>query len=167
MEFIKKYWYILAGLLIALPLLYKYYMAQIARIGVKATELEVKESANENALSSPKIQTQKADKILTTKVKSIDPKVKERLKNNAEKIAYNLGTSAGIGWSVYGWSENDEEVGRIIKTEANNLKLIADLYFSVYTESRNLKNDLNKYLDNDVKDNYRAFCKSKNITPYI
>lgn len=167
METLKKYWYIVLGIIVAVPLIYKYYMSQISKIDDKAKELEIESDSKENALNQVEIQVKKADAVINTVNKGLTKEVRQRLSKAASDIAHGLGTTAGIGWSPYGWTENDEEVGKIIKYECRNLNLIAKLYQDVYTENRNMKNDLMKYLDSDVKDDYRKFVKKLKVAPFI
>jgi hypothetical protein len=48
-----------------------------------------------------------------------------------------------------GWTENDKLVADDLIKGRNNYKLIQRLYFEVYSNSRNLLNDLLELLDQD------------------
>ena len=148
----------------ALPFLIKFVRSQIAKINDQTFELDKQTNASQNSLDSPEIQKQKA--VQVAKQHKISVKDLERLKTAASKLAHELGTK--YNWyDPKSWTENDVEVGKILKYEGRNLNIIADLYYHVYTTSKNLKTDLIKNLDKDVLDDVRLSWKINKITPFI
>lgn len=163
-EFLKKYWYIVLGVLILIPFLYKYFSKFFNEAKAVQTEQEVKASNIENAIDSPVIQLSKAEAVFK-KHKTPLRFQAERL-TNAKQFAHNL----GVNYSWYdpqGWTENDEDLGKLLKRQGNNLDVIAELYFSVITQGHNLKTDLLKHLDDDVLKSVRNSWKANKVPQWL
>lgn len=140
--------------LIGFPIIYKWWQnLQTKQVqnevdnNIKQAQAVVKQSNAENVAADVKTVTSKIDQILATCRKSDRP----RLAAAARKLANSLMTTAGIPWyDLRQYIENfedDRAVADILIYERNNLKWLQHLYQYVYTENRNLANDVEKYLD--------------------
>lgn len=105
----------------------------------EATEKDLSYQENQN----PQIQQSKADKITTRK----------DIQTAAQELAHHLGTkySDTDSWlSIFnprGWTENDRAVAQILITQRNNYHLLKQLYYTCYSNSRDLTADVLKLLD--------------------
>lgn len=170
-EFLNKYWVLVLGIIFVVPFIIKYVKA--FAVETVADKIDAVTTVNnaENAVNSPVIQKTKAQ-VIFAKYKTPVALQNERL-GNATNIFHNLGLAyAGNTWFDFGinpksWSENDDEVGKILKRQGNNLDTIAELYYGVITQSRNMKNDILKYCDTDTLTDVRAFWKRNKIKEWL
>jgi hypothetical protein len=133
---------ILVAIIVSFPL-YRFIKKQMAKNSEQDTALEKDKSFIEN--QNPIIQTAKADKI--TKNKGVQAAAKD--------LAHHLGTkySDANHWYSFldprGWTEDDKKVADILIYQRNNYKLLERLYYTCYTNSRSLSDDVLKLLDED------------------
>lgn len=169
LEFVERYWMVICGLLFFAPTILK-WLKDIAIESKKddiLNSVEVNNSQNQQAI--PALILSKSE-VIFAQSKITDEKTKKRLMSSASAIAYNLGvnfTDSGSFWDVFdprGWTENDEEVGRLLILETHNFRVIEKLYFNVYTRSRNLSNDVLKLVDKDVLTKVRKVWSSNGQT---
>lgn len=144
--FLKQNWYILIGMIIVLPILYKYLLSQITSIKDAQVDNEVQQNWN-------KVQTSTG---LNEVVNQIDP---NRVGNShALSLAIDLGTYH-MGRSFMGfealsvlnpstWTENEDSVFATLKSIQHNWKRnnVKELYSRVYTKGRDLQSDCKEYL---------------------
>lgn len=106
---------------------------------------------------NPQNEDVKAD---TIKPRSVLPQTWERVKEDTRKIVHHL----GVNYPWYDprkWTENDKEVALLLMQQRQNIKFVEDLYYKVYTQNRNLKNDAYKLLDKTQLNQVIAYYKSK------
>jgi hypothetical protein len=133
---------ILICIIVPFPL-YRFIKKQMAKNSEQDTQLVKDKSFIEN--QNPIIQTAKADKI--TKNKGVQAAAKD--------LAHHLGTkySDANHWYSFldprGWTEDDKKVADILIYQRNNYKLLERLYYTCYTNSRSLSDDVLKLLDED------------------
>lgn len=162
LDWLEKYWVMLLGILFFLPTVMK-WIKDINVTGQKDDmENEIELNSSENSVQSPQMITDKVDQYLPVELK-IAKDQREKLKADTIALVHNLGTRAGSSWyNVDTWTENDAEVEKILKRQVHNYKVIERLYFMAYTESRNLTNDILKYLDKTNLTRVRAFWAQYN-----
>jgi hypothetical protein len=156
-QFLKTNWLFILGSIIAIPWVLRYVKKQNELGKLQTADIQSNSKIIEN--KDPVIQKSNADKI--TKV--------EHVQNNARDLAVHLGVkySDSDNWWDFldprGWTENDNEVLRILKSEVHNIHLVKRLYYEVYTKSRNLADDVNKLLDEkqmtELKSHYKKYKK--------
>jgi hypothetical protein len=139
------------------PYLYRYFKGQ---------ELKNKEQndsiAGQNQLidnKNPLTAQQNANKITLNK----------DVQATALQLTVDLGykySDAGSWWNFLdprGWTENDKKVLSALKYQVRNIHLVERLYFEVYTNRRNLKDDVNRVLDAaelaELKAHYKKYSK--------
>lgn len=140
------------GFLLLFPL-YNYIKRQIAKTEAVSDEIakETKYIENQNPIN----QRVKAAKI-TNRTDIIEA---------ARGLAHHLGTmysDSNKWYSVFdprGWTENDKAAADLVIKQRLNYKLLEKLYFDVFTNSRNLTQDLLKYLDPDQLKRVQKFIK--------
>lgn len=173
--FIQKYWLLIivfVGALMAVPFFVRYFKKQNVITQTANLENAVQVNSAQNATVNPTIQKKKANAFLT-KYPNLKKADLHRLETYAHGIAKALGTDAWGEHPLFGvsfaplvfdkWDEDEKEVVRILKKVPGTFPIVADLYYSVYTRSRNLKTDLLKYLDKSDLNKVRATYKKHNI----
>lgn len=173
--FVQKYWLlliVLLGVAMAVPFFVRFFKKQNVITQTANLENAVKVNSAQNATVNPTIQKKKANAFLT-KYPNLKKADLHRLETYAHGIAKALGVDAWNEHPLFGvdflplvfdkWDEDEEEVVRILKKVPGTFPIVADLYYSVYTRSRNLKTDLLKYLDksdlNKVRATYKQYKK--------
>jgi hypothetical protein len=135
------------GFLLFFPLV-RFVIRQYNKFG--ALENDINSENVENTKKAAFIQNQnpiisqnKADKIT----------VRKDVQQAAKKLAHDLGTkySDKDSWWSWadprGWTENDKSVADALIYQQKNFALLKKLYYDVYTNSRNLTDDLYTLLD--------------------
>lgn len=142
-----KVWLILTVLTLLFFPLFRFVRAQLTKNKEQKADLDKIVIWQEN--QNPTIAQNKADKITTRK----------DVQQSAKELAHHLGTMysdnpdmswLGVDWSFLnprGWTENDKKVADILLYQWRNYSYLKRLYHDVYTNSRNLTNDLIKLLD--------------------
>lgn len=144
MEFLKKYWYILLGIIIALPYLVQFFKKMGIKYQVDDIKNDMSLNSQINAQDNIFIQLNKADQILRNY--GITTARKKEFQADVKNFAYHLGTGVGLEfWQM--WTENDKEASKILIKWIRHLPKFAELYYHCYTESKNLNTDVLKYLD--------------------
>ena len=136
----KKWLGIFIGLLLVFPAI-RYIMRQLQKTGETEERIAKIKSFNEN--QNPIVAQSKADKITTRK----------DIQSAANDLAHHLGTKysdKNSFWDFFnpkGWSENDSAAAQILIKQRLNFKLLERLYYNVYSNSRSLRDDVLKLLD--------------------
>lgn len=143
-DFIKQYFLVIIGLIVAIPFILKYYKKQEGEF--KEADLVADEKTLEVANENPVTRLQGLNKI-TDRVD---------LQDIARNIAYNFGTNIRVKNSGFiamldprGWTENDEKAYNQLK-KINYIKsrdLVIKLYY--FQTRRNLMNDVKTLLDEE------------------
>lgn len=165
--FLKAYWLPLVIIVFGLPLIIRFVKDQIARSKAQNIKNDSFVNAAQNVVSNPNIQQQKIDKILS-KFKFVSKTNRSSILADAKILPKHL----GVYWMRTGsWyeiplsfsalTENDAEIGKILRRQSYNYPILEQLYYGVFTESRNLTDDLQRWLDKDELEKTRAFWKSK------
>ncbi|MGL2964650.1 hypothetical protein ACSVH2_12580 [Flavobacterium sp. RSB2_4_14] len=143
---------ILICIIVPFPL-YRFIKKQMAKNSEQDVQLEKDKSFIEN--QNPIVQTQKAKKITT----------RTDIQAAAKDLAHHLGTkySDTNHWYSFldprGWTENDKKVADILIKQRLNFKLLERLYYSCYTNSRSLSDDVLKLLDEDELKRVQKYLK--------
>lgn len=153
LSFIAKYWLLIILAVVGIPLGYRYWQNQKAKN--EANKLSNFEYSNnvQNNSASPTIQEAKA-RVVHKKYPNLSDKKLRELNTNAQKLTYALGTNVEDNhrnsyidlFNVAAWTENEALAVSLVKKHTGTFPILADLYYNVYTKSRNLKTDLLKYL---------------------
>jgi hypothetical protein len=142
-DFMRKYGLVLLAMLFVLPWLIKYALKMLQSVKETAQNAHDDQVLVENQHYAS--QQQHADSIIANK----------EIQAVAQKLAHDLGTkySDNGNWydifNPYGWTENDKAVAdALIRWRLpGNLGLVQRLYAEVYTNQRNLHDDVLNYLD--------------------
>lgn len=166
LPFLKRYGLIIIVLTFGLPPLIRYIRTQIALL--KGNTIDNKTIVNnaENGVASPVIVKQKIT-VIKKKYPNLTATDMERMSTVAQGVALALGTNVQDNhfvfstdlYNVGAWVENEDEVIRLLKTVPSTFPVVEDLYYSVHTRSRNLKNDLLKYLSKSDLEQIRKVYK--------
>lgn len=144
--FIVEYWYIILGAIFVAPYIVSYLKKSFVDAKVDNVENDIKYQSDINALDSPVIQEQNASTIL----KGMSADQAKRLNADVKAYVHHMGVN--YDWySLYSWSENDKEANMILMKWIKFMDKFGELYYKVYTQSRNLRTDYNKYMDSDQK----------------
>lgn len=164
--FIARYGIFIVVFLVALPRLIKYIKDLQTQAKVSNEKNAVLVNNAENGTASPKTIVKKSEDVQKT-YPNLKPVDLERFKTVAQSVAMALGTNVQDNhyifntdmYNVSAWSENESEVIRLLKTVPTTFSIVADLYYNVYTRSRDLKADLLKYLNKSELDKIRVVQK--------
>jgi len=169
--FIQKNWLlliVLLGVAMGIPFFVRYFKKQNVITQTANLENAVQVNSAQNATVNPVIQKKKANAFLA-KYPNLKKADLHRLETYAHGIAKALGVDAWTEHPLFGlsflplvsdkWDEDEIEVVRILKKVPGTFPIVADLYYSVYTRSRNLKTDLLKYVDKHDLDKVRSTYK--------
>jgi hypothetical protein len=166
-QFIQDNWLFLLAVLFVLPYILKMIREVINSMKENAIKLKVENSNVENAQWIPQTIEEKLYKLLFMKYKISDKKIRERLSASTLSIVNDLGikySDDSSQWyqitDIRGWTENDKSIGDTLVREGHNYKFLEQIYYNVYTQSRNLSADLLKYLDKDQIERVRRAHKS-------
>lgn len=131
--FLKNNWLVVLGCILAYPLITSYMRSQEAKDKVRASDDELKQL--EFISSNPKLLQTALDEITLNKT----------YQSVAKEIYHHL----GYAYSWYDprrWSENDEEIYKLLRQFEYIPVEVSDCYFIV-SKGRMLRNDLMKVLD--------------------
>lgn len=145
-NFVKQNWLFLLGIIVIFPYLRAFMQKMAVKTQVDDVKNDIDLNSQINALDNPILQESEADKI----VKNLPLAQRERLKADVKQFVHHL----GINYTWYdpkSWTENDKEAVFILMKWVKLLPTFSSLYYSVYTQSRNLKTDFNKLIDNSEK----------------
>lgn len=163
----EKYWLVFAVLLFGIPMLKRYIDDQKAKNLANDEANKVVVNNSQNSTGNPVTIKKKSD-VVQKKYPYVTTKDMQRYNTVAQGIAIALGTNvqdniviAGVvDWfNVEGWTENEDEAVRLLKTVPTTFPIVEDLYYNVYTNSRNLKYDLKKYLSSSDLEEVRKVQK--------
>ena len=170
-SFLSANWFLLLAVVMGLPPLLRYFKEQSNKNTVQDLKIEKDLNTEQNAKASPDIIRKKVA-FFKKKYPNLSTKDIERLKTVAQKVAFSLGTNVqdqdtilGLEYNnISAWGEDEEVVVKYMKTVPNTFPVVEDFYYSLYTRSRNLKNDLYKYLSkNDLsllRTTYKKYGKT-------
>ena len=137
----KKWIFIIIGLLLFFPL-YRFIRKQL---------LKNKEQMNE-ILKDKQFLANQDEPTLNNNMNTITKR--KDIQTAAKDLAHHLGTkysdkNSWFDWlDPKGWTENDDEVEKILIYQRKNYGLLVLLYKQI-TNSRSLSNDIRSYLDDD------------------
>lgn len=156
--FLQQNWLFILMIAFALPYIVRYFKSQELLDQKQALNVAEKKNTAENAKANPTIINAKA-KIINKKYPNLKAKDSERLKAVAASVANALGTNVEDNhilfsgttelFNVRAWSEDEASVVKALKTTTGTFPIVEDYYYSLFTRSRNLKNDLHKYLSKE------------------
>lgn len=133
------------------PFLYRYFKSQIQENKEQDEKIAGEQQLVDN--KNPAVAQSNADKI------TLDKGVQSSAKQLAEDLGVKY-SDAGHWWDFLnprGWTENDAAVLKTLKFQVRNIQLVEKLYYSVYTNRRNLKDDVNKLLDSSELKELKAY----------
>ncbi|MCZ8168773.1 hypothetical protein [Flavobacterium sp.] len=137
----KKWIFIIIGVLLFFPL-YRFIRKQL---------LKNKEQMNE-ILKDKQFLANQDEPTLNNTLNTITKR--KDIQAAAKDLAHHLGTkysdkNSWFDWlDPKGWTENDDEVEKILIYQRKNYGLLVLLYKQI-TNSRSLSNDIRSYLDDD------------------
>ena len=144
--FVKTNWLFILGIIVIFPYLRAFMQRMAVKSQVDDVTNDIDLNAQLNALDNPVLQETEADKIL----KNFPIATREKIKADVKLFVHHI----GINYSWYNpksWTENDKEAVSILVKWVKFMPTFSQLYYSVYTKSRNLKTDFNSLIDNDQK----------------
>lgn len=156
--FLKDNWLFLLGIMVVFPYLRAFMQKMAVKSQVDDVKNDMSLNSQINALDNPILQETEADKIL----KNLPIAQRERLKSDVKQFVHHL----GINYNWYdpkSWTENDKEAVLILMKWVKLLPTFSQLYYSVYTQSRNLKTDFHKLIDNKEKQKMFAHQLQYNV----
>lgn len=168
--FLKKYGIFLVVLFLVFPYAYKYLKRAIE--SVKNTNLEAikEQNSNENAKASPEIVKKKVSDIKKS-YPSISQKTMDSIVASAFKIAESFGTNVDdnhvlLGgtidlYNISAWGEDEKTAISYLKKHTGTFPILEDVYYKTATKSKNLRNDIIKYLSKSQYSELAKFYKSK------
>lgn len=165
---ISNNWKEIALLVILIPIAYRYYKDQQQKNQVQTQNLADKTTKTQNKKYNPTIQLSKIDKALKY-YKFKDKAQRDKIIASAKMLPYHLGTQfffendyVELSLNHKSWTENDDEVEKILLANPVNYPILEKLYFEVFTPQRNLTADILKYLDSSNLKTVRAQYKKYN-----
>mgnify|MGYP003611656859 CR=1 FL=1 len=168
--FFKKYGIFLVALFLVFPYAYKYLKRAIE--SVKNTNLEAikEQNSNENAKASPDIIKAKVADV-KKKYPTISQKTMDTIVASAFKIAEAFGTNVEdnhvlLGgtidlYNISAWTEDEKTAISFLKKHTGTFPILEDVYYKTATKSKNLRNDIIKYLSKTQYNELAKFYKSK------
>ena len=170
--FLKRWWIVIVALLVSLvwiiPTIKRWVANQKQKNEANALDNEIKQNNAQNSTASPTIQKKKVAEI-KKKYPLVSSKKMQEISANAQKVAIALGTNVedfrplfGQSWlpmvhNVY--TEDEAAAVSIVKKHSGTYPILAELYYNVHTNSRNLTTDLLKYLSKKDLEEIRAAHK--------
>ncbi len=148
----KKWVFIIIGILLIFPL-YRFIRKQLQKNKEQMNQLLIEQNFVANQ-DEPTLNNN-LNQITTSK----------SVQSAAKDLAHHLGTkysdkNSWFDWlDPQGWTENDNEVEKILIYQRKNYALLVLLYKKI-TNSRSLSNDIRMYLD---EDNLKRVRKYLNI----
>ncbi|WP_374172729.1 hypothetical protein [Flavobacterium tructae] len=139
---------------------------------VRNTNLEAERTKNnnENAKADPNITKAKVQEI-KQKYPTISTKTMDVISASAFKIAKAFGTNVDdnhvlLGGSVdlyniSAWTEDEEAAISALKKHIGTFPILEEIYYKTATKSKNLRNDILKYLSKTQYDQLARFYKTK------
>lgn len=152
MDFLQKYWLLIAGLIFALPWIKKYIDEMNASNKKDSLEnaVEVKETIHQTNKDLKRLENQNP---LTQKQKRMRITMGSELWGASQQLAEDFGIIYSDNGKWYdflnprGWTENDENIRNTLLKYRKYFNILEKLYFQVDTNSRSLRADILKYLD--------------------
>jgi hypothetical protein len=160
-DVLTKYGIVILIALFIIPYIIKYYKDQIEKGKVEDVVNDVAVNNAQNATQNPTMQVDKATKYLRD-VKHYDTKGRQRLMDATQKIVNAFGYDKAW-YNPKSWTENDLEIYLTLWECMYNYKDLEWLYYNVYTQSRNLTNDIVDKLDTKYLTELRRKFKKANI----
>lgn len=154
LDFIKRNWIIITGLLIAIPYIKRYLDDQNTQIAINKADNVVKETASQmQVIKEVKLLENLSPLTQNDKRKKITSRID--LWSASASLAHDLGVKYKDSGKWYdflnprGWTENDESARKTLVYQRNNFQILEKLYYEVDTNSRSLRNDILQYMDKD------------------
>lgn len=168
--FLKRYGIFLIVLFLVFPYVYKYVKTAIESIKNTNLEAQKTENSNQNAKADPVITKTKLQDI-KKKYSTISSKTIDAVSASAFKIAKAFGTNVDdnhvlLGgtidlYNISAWSEDEKAAMAVLKKHTGTFPILEEVYYKTATKSKNLRNDILKYLSKSQYDEMAKFYKSK------
>lgn len=152
LDFIKRNWLIITGLLVAVPYIMRYLKAQAQKTETANQELILKQKIESGDIIKETKLFENASP-LTQKQKRLKITGSSELWAASTSLAHDFGykySDSGKWYDVLnprGWTENDASIRNTLLKYRNYFSILEKLYYEVDTNSRNLRNDILKDLD--------------------
>lgn len=168
--FLKKYGIFILVFFLVAPLLYRWIMNLVTSVKSTNMDMATKQNTAENSQNNPNIIKQKTEAV-KKKYPLVSTQRMEELKDITARVAYALGTNIEDNHQLFGgvveffnvkaWGEDEKEVVKQLKKTPGTFPIVEDLYYTIYTKSKNLKSDLLKYLTkkqlSELSAHYRTY----------
>lgn len=168
MQLVQKYWAAILGviafLVFALPWLLRRLQSNVQVSQQHTTDLATAKNNIENKNANPVVVESKAfEAIKPWNSLFNDNAQKQRLLADAKSLVMHFGYHEMITGSIFGmqiqlpidvssWTENDAEIGKILRSWSKFYPALRAAYYSAYTNSQNLDEHILKWLDkNELK----------------
>jgi hypothetical protein len=152
LDFIKRNWIVITGLLIAVPYLKRYLDDQ---------KTAIKNNQSDNILKETEKTTEviKEIKVIQNANPNSQNARRRKITGSSElwaastKLAHDFGFTYSDtgGWldrlNPRGWTENDASIRNTLLKYRNYFPILEKLYYEIDTNSRNLRKDINELLD--------------------
>lgn len=168
--FFKKYGIFLLILFLVFPYLWKYLKNGIEVIRNANQQAEIEKNSNENAKADPVLTKKKVEEI-KQKYPTISTKTMDTITASAFAIAEAFGTNVDDNHVLFGgtidlynvkaWTEDEEKAISYLKKHIGTFPILEEVYFKTATKSKNLRNDITKYLSKSQYETLAKFYKSK------
>ncbi|MFV8343919.1 hypothetical protein [Flavobacterium sp. XS2P39] len=154
LDFIKRNWLIITGLLVAIPYLNRYMkeQAEKTRLANLQIALDAKKGNAQIIVDNRQIENLNP---LTQNQKRLKITASKDLHAASQDLAHHFGVlySDAGNWYDFlnpkGWSENDTEIRKVLVLYRNYFDKLEKLYYEVDTNSRSLRKDILKLLNKD------------------
>ncbi|MBZ4040982.1 hypothetical protein [Flavobacterium hibisci] len=168
--FLKRYGIFLIVLFLVFPYAYKYLKRGIEIVRDSNLEAKKEQNSNENAKADPAIIKNKLEQIKRN-YPTISKKTMDTITASAFKIAKAFGTNVDdnhvlLGgtidlYNVSAWTEDEAAAMSALKKHTGTFPILEEIYYKTATKSKNLRNDILKYLSNSQYQEMAKFYKSK------
>lgn len=168
--FFKKYGIFLVVLFLVFPYVYKYVKSAVSSIKNTNLEAEKTQNANENAKANPTIIKQKVADVKKN-YPTIPQKTMDTIVASAFKIAEAFGTNVDdnhvlLGgsidlYNINAWTEDEKTAISYLKKHTGTFPILEEVYYKTATKSKNLRNDIIKYLSSSQYKDLANFYKTK------
>lgn len=168
--FFKKYGIFLAVLFLVFPFLYKYIKKSIDIVKDTNLQSEKAQNASENGKASPDIIKKKVADIKKS-YPTISKSTMDNIVSSAFKIAQAFGTNVDdnhvlLGgavdlYNISAMTEDEATAIKYLKKHTGTFTILEEVYYKTATKSKNLRNDILRYLSKSEYSELAKFYKSK------
>lgn len=168
--FFKKYGIFLIALFLVFPFAYKYIKNLIESVRNTNLEAEKVKNANENSKADPVITKSKFEAI-KKKYPTLPKKTMDDILASSFKIAEAFGTNVDDNhvllngmidlYNISAMTEDEKTAMSYLKKHTGTFPILEEMYFKTATKSKNLRNDIIKYLSDSQYKEMAKYYKSK------